>query len=286
MSKLKRPVLRYHGGKWKLAPWIIQHFPPHKVYCEPFGGAASVLLQKPRVYAEVYNDLGDEVVNVFRVMRDPRQAKDLKAKLKLSPFSETEFFEAYEPTEDPIERARRTITRSFFGFGSASSNAKYKTGFRGKSFRSGTSPATDWRNYPDMLDLFCERLQGVTIRNKPALELIPNLDREDVLFYVDPPYVRSTRSRDNNGDVYPHEMDDEQHRDLAAVLKDLQGKVILSGYRCDLYDELYGDWVSTDRDWFADGAKERVETLWFNPAAANRDLPLLGMATNFDQAKI
>lgn len=282
--KMKRPVLRYHGGKWKLAPWIIQHFPPHKVYVEPFGGAASVLLRKPRCYAEVYNDLGDEVVNVFRVMRDPHQAKDLKAKLKLSPFSETEFFEAYEPTEDNIERARRTITRSFFGFGSASSNTKYKTGFRGKCFRSGTSPAADWRNYSDMLDFFCERLQGVTIRNKPALELIPNLDREDVLFYVDPPYVRSTRCKDNNGDVYPHEMDDSQHRDLAAALKDLKGKVILSGYRCDLYEELYGEWESIDRKWFADGAKERVETLWFNSTAANRGLPLLGMATTFNQS--
>ena len=286
MNKATRPIMRYHGGKWKLAPWIIGQFPPHRVYVEPFGGAASVLLQKPRVYAEVYNDMGDEVVNVFRVMRDPQLAKDLKAQLKMTPFSETEFFAAYESTEDPVERARRTITRSFFGFGSASSNAKYKTGFRGKSFRSGTSPAADWKNYPAALDWFCKRLQGVTIRNKPALDLIPTLDREDVLFYVDPPYVRSTRCRDNNGDVYPHEMTDEQHEDLAALLKDLKGKVVLSGYRCELYEDLYGDWLSVDRDWFADGAKKRVETLWFNPAAANRDLPLLGMATGFDHAKV
>ncbi|WP_285905799.1 DNA adenine methylase [Pseudodesulfovibrio pelocollis] len=274
---MKRPIMRYHGGKWKLAPWIIQHFPAHRIYVEPFGGAASVLLQKPRVYAEVYNDLGDEVVNVFRVMRDPGSAAELKRQIALTPFAEVEFFAAYEPAADPVERARRTIIRSFMGFGSASSNSAYRTGFRGKSFRSGTSPANDWRNYPRALDWFCERLQGVAIRNKPAAGLIPTLDREDVLFYVDPPYVRSTRCQDSNGDVYAHEMDDEQHRELAGVLRAVKGKVVLSGYRCDLYDDLYGDWRSIDKDWFADGARERVETLWFNPAAAETRLPLMGV---------
>ncbi len=73
--KKKRPALRYHGGKWRLAPWIISHFPPHLVYCEPYGGAASVLIQKPRSHGEIYNDLDGEIVNVFRVLRDPDQSE-------------------------------------------------------------------------------------------------------------------------------------------------------------------------------------------------------------------
>ncbi|MEN2983189.1 MAG: DNA adenine methylase [Thermus sp.] len=48
-----RPVLRYYGGKWRLAPWILRHFPPHEVYTEAFGGSAAVLLRKPEAPLEV-----------------------------------------------------------------------------------------------------------------------------------------------------------------------------------------------------------------------------------------
>ena len=127
-TKAKRPMLRYHGGKWRLAPWIISVFPEHRIYVEPYGGGASVLLRKARSYAEVYNDLDGEVVNVFRVVRD--HGPCLKEKLYYTPFSRDEFKRSYEETDDPIERARRTIARSFMGFGSNAVTAKNgMTGF-------------------------------------------------------------------------------------------------------------------------------------------------------------
>ncbi|MBH9009927.1 DNA adenine methylase [Pseudomonas aeruginosa] len=105
MKGVRRPILRYHGGKWKLAPWIIQHLPPHHTYVEPFGGAASVLLRKARSHAEVYNDLNGDVVNLFRVARD--HGEKLRQALTLTPFARDEFEASYVETTDPLERARR-----------------------------------------------------------------------------------------------------------------------------------------------------------------------------------
>lgn len=108
----------YHGSKFRLAPWIISHFPEHKNYVEPFGGGGAVMLRKHPSYHEVYNDLKDEVVNVFRVLRDPDQAQELKRKIELTPFSCTEFERSYEANGDgPVEKARKTIVRSFMVWG-------------------------------------------------------------------------------------------------------------------------------------------------------------------------
>lgn len=260
MSKI-RPIVRYHGGKWLLAPWIVSQFPFHRNYVEPYGGGGSVLLRKPRSYAEVYNDLDGEIVNLFRIVRD--RGDELKRALELSPFARDEFFESYDPTEDELEQARRTTIRSFMGFGSASASGA-KTGFRAQSSRSGTTPAHDWRNYPAALGTTIERLRGVVIENRDALEVMAQHDGPTTLHYVDPPYVFETRSNANlyckKG--YKHEMTDEQHRELSAYLKTLKGCVILSGYGCPLYDELYGDWERIEKDSLADGARPRTEVLW------------------------
>ncbi|MFL1849080.1 DNA adenine methylase, partial [Pseudomonas aeruginosa] len=240
MKGVRRPILRYHGGKWKLAPWIIQHLAPHHTYVEPFGGAASVLLRKARSYAEIYNDLDGDVVNLFRVARD--HGEQLRQALALTPFAREEFEASYAETSDPLERARRMVIRSLQGFGTAAASGE-RTGFRSTSTRSGTGPALDWRNYPDTLTAITERLQGVVIENRDALALMEYHDRPNTLHYVDPPYVHSTRStkvRHNaTGKSYRYELDDNQHKELAAFLKRLRGMVVLSGYPCPLYDELY-----------------------------------------------
>lgn len=269
MSDIARPVLRYHGGKFRLAPWVIAHFPAHRVYVEPFGGAASVLLRKARSYAEVYNDAWGVVVNVFRVLRDPATAAELERLLRLTPYAREEFDacgdEQIRQIDDPVERDRRTILRSFAGFGSASTNAQHSTGFRSNSNRSGTTPAHDWAHYPDIIPDFTRRLQGVVIENRPAAEVIREHDGPRTLHYVDPPYVQSTRNIKRGNAYYDQEMTDDDHRELAGELHHARGMVVLSGYRCDLYDELYADWARVDCDAYADGAQPRVESLWLSP---------------------
>lgn len=297
MTAPARPVLRWHGGKWRLAPWIVAHFPPHRVYVEPFGGAASVLLRKERAYAEVYNDLDDDAVNLFRVLRAPDLAATLIEQLRLTPFARAEFVAANAATGEPVERARRLVVRSFMGFGSNShassegakrsglrahrrvttslavvSDAGYRsTGFRANSSRSGTTPAHDWARYPEALRAIVERLAGVTIEHRDACEVMAQHDAPDTLHYVDPPYLPETRAPSNKAGLrrmYVHEMTPAAHRRLLAVLPGLCGMVALSGYPAPLYDAALFGWRRLATRAYADGARERTEVLWLNPACA------------------
>lgn len=252
----RRPALRYYGGKWLLAPWIISYFPEHDTYTEAFGGGASVLLRKERAYAEIYNDLDGEIVNLFKTLRDngPR----LKELCRLTPFSRREFVEAYTPSDDLIEQARRTVIKSAMGYGS--DGITKNTGFRSYARKERyTIPAHDWANYTDALDFIIERLQGVVIENLPAVEILKKHDGPKTLHYIDPPYIMSTRAGKH---LYRHEMSESDHRDLAKILHRLQGNVVLSGYAHPLYESLYAHWKRMERPSKADGARPRTEVLW------------------------
>lgn len=268
-----RPVLRWHGGKWLLADWIISHFPPHRIYVEPFGGAASVLLQKERSAAEVYNDLDGEAVNLFRVLQDPLASARLLDLLRLTPFARAEFELSGEKTDDPIERARRLIIRSFMGFGSNAHNAR-PTGFRSNSNGSGSTPAHDWVNYPNALEFALARFMGVVVESRDAFKVIEQHDRAETLFYVDPPYLPETRSPANKYDLkyrmYRHELSRGGHSKLLSLLRRVEGMVLLSGYPSELYDKRLKGWRRIEREALADGARPRTEVLWINPAAVAR----------------
>lgn len=272
MNPLPRPLLRWHGGKWLLAPWIIGHFGPHRCYVEPFGGAWSVGLRKPRTYAEVWNDLDGELVNLFRVLRDPTGAAELVRLLRLTPFARLEFNACYEAIEDPVERARRLIARSFMGHGSDGASGIYRTGFRANSNRSGTTPAHDWANYPDALAAIVERVSGVVVESRDGIDVMRRHDSPVTLHYVDPPYLHETRARANrrpdNGGVYRHELTTEQHSQLLDDLQGLEGMIVLSGYPAPIYDRMLAGWQRVERPAMADVALERTEVLWLNDAAA------------------
>lgn len=256
-----------------LAPWIIEHFPPHRIYTEAFGGAASVLIRKPRAsLVEVYNDMDGEIVNLFRLLRDPVTAGALREVLLNTPFARKEFSLSYEASEDPLEQARRTVVRSFFGFGSDSASGA-TTGFRANGNRQNAHPAKDFANYPAALEAFTERLKGVVIESRPGQEIILQHDTPETLHYCDPPYTHGSRSSYTvrTGKGYRHEMTDDDHRRLAEDLHASSGMVAISGYHSELYDELYGDWETRERQATADGgprapAQERTEVLWLNPS--------------------
>ncbi len=253
-----RPTLRYFGGKFRLASWIISHFPQHKVYVEPFCGAASVLMKKERAYAEIINDLDDSIYTLFKILSDPIQSAELQRQIENTPYSRREFELAKVYHPDPLEKTRRLIVRSFMGFGSDSALIEKKVGFRANSNASGSSPAHDWVNWPEYIPAFHSRLKGVVIECRSAMDVMKDHDGPDTLHYVDPPYLMETR---NNGG-YNFEMTMQDHVDLLTFLKTLKGKVVLSGYDSPLYDSL--GWRKEKKSHFTNGDQKKTEVLWLN----------------------
>lgn len=259
-----RPALRYFGGKWRLAPWIISHFPAHRTYVEPFGGAASVLLRKVPAAVEVYNDLDDELVEFFNVLRCPRLARELRRRLRCTPYARTELAGAYVPAPagDRVERARRLVIRSMQSFHPRAVFG-IPTVF---SSRGSHSPAASWAAYAEALPALAHRLRSVVVENRQARDLIAAHDSASTLFYVDPPYVRSTRT---STEIYRHELADPDHRALLTQLASVKGFVALSGYGSDLYRDLLPGWQARTKSARVSNSRlERVEVLWLSPRTA------------------
>lgn len=260
---IKRPALQYYGGKWILAKWIIEHLPDHKIYVEPYGGAASVLLRKPRSQREVYNDLNQEVVNFFKVIRNPQMARKLIAMLKATPYSRYEFNKAYMPAHTPIERARRLAIQSFMSFNGNGAAKGTRGSFRWQvSKKTNSTPAIGWRNYPHSLTKIIERMRGVIIEQRPALEIINAYDDTDTLFYVDPPYMWNTRAKGAKSNGYQYEMNNQDHEVLLQKLLKLKGSIVLSGYENDLYQQTLTGWEKYTRPSYASGWRPRQEVIW------------------------
>ena len=267
--KLTRPALRYYGGKFRLAPWIIGFFPEHECYVEPFGGAASVMLTKAPSTREVYNDADEDVVTFFRVLRE-RYAEFLRV-IELTPFSRQEFRLAHEPCADDLERARRFYIRSWQGVGGGP-RANNSTGWRfEKNAKRGKSTVQDWTNVGH-LRLVCERLRQVQIECDDALSVIRRYDSPTTLFYCDPPYLGETRGMRWREKGYQHEMTESDHRQLAEVLCGIQGLAILSGYPSALYAELFPGWrMVTKRsriNSLHNSCAMKTEALYLSPRAA------------------
>lgn len=282
-----RPALRYYGGKWRLAPWVIAHFPAHECYVEPFGGAASVLLRKPRSPLEVYNDLNGEAVNFFRVLREKTDM--LIETLYLTPWARAEYELSQQVDADlgDVERARRFYVSSWMGFGGG--RARWRQGWR-YQVRAGTlwKPSAESFTELDHLYQVVDRLRGVQIECRDASDVIRRCDAPTTLFYLDPPYIHSSRSKWL--DVYAVEMSDDNHRDLATLARSLEGMVLVSGYPSDLYAECYEahGWQRVETAARTNGggaitSAARIEALWLSPRTQERlesDLPLFARLDN------
>jgi DNA adenine methylase len=257
----------WYGGKFSHLDWLLPLLPTCHHYCEPFAGSAAVLLNRPPSPVETYNDLDGEVVSFFRALRDD-QEKLIEA-IALTPFSREEFSLACEldPDLPPLERARRFFVRA----------RQVRTGLAQKASlgrwanckntsRAGMSGVVSrWLGSVEDLPEIAERLLRVQIENRPAVDVIRLYDGPDTLFYCDPPYIHLTRGDDS---AYSNEMTNEEHRVLAELLNQVQGRVAISNYQCELMDELYPapKWrklVAPEKTIHSTKDK-RVEALWTN----------------------
>lgn len=260
--KVNHPVLKYYGSKFRLAQWIIAHFPKHRHYVEPFGGAANVLLVKPPSILETYNDLNNHIVNFFSVLRN--QPEQLIEQINLTPWARKEFEYCLDErdVDNPIEMARRLFVRLCMSYQSAfkSCHSNWRRHKNGKR-----AAFADVRL--DNLRAASERLKVVQIESRDAFKLIEEMDSPETLFYLDPPYVLKTRSQRN---AYSHEMTDGDHYQFAELLYGVQGFVVLSGYPSAIYAELFEakGWTRIDRQARVMGGGSKTECLWLSPRTA------------------
>lgn len=262
-----KPVLKYPGSKWRLADWIISHFPPEyekMTYLEPYFGSGAVFFNKRRSSIETINDIDSNVTNLFKVIRD--NSEELARLIRFTPWSRSEYKQSYKTTGEPLEDARRFLVRMWMAIGAKSSDI---TGWR-NNIKGINGNLNKW-NYglPEEIIKCANRLLTdgkniVQIDTSPAIELIERHKKNNVFIYADPPYPLSTRSKR----IYANEMNDQDHINLLNILDNHPGPVILSSYACDLYDNRLRHWTRKTIKAFTELGRQREEVIWINPLAS------------------
>jgi DNA adenine methylase len=269
--------LKWHGGKYYLASKIVQLMPPHLHYVEPFFGGGAVLLARDpedgdgwlfpnKGVSEVVNDVNSRLINFWRVLQEPKLFQAFHRAVEAIPVSRTAWEEAHahEHGDDPIANAvaffvdcRQSRSGMMNSFTAVTRN---------RTRRRMNGNVSEWLSAVDGLPDVHARLRRVFVENMPALDIIKREDTPGTLFYCDPPYLHETRI---SKDAYSYEMNEQEHRDLLALLLECKGKVMLSGYPSELYDSMLKGWT---RHAFelpnnaAGGAVKRrmTEVLWCN----------------------
>ncbi len=221
---------------------------------------------------EVLNDLNSDIVNLFRVLRT--RGEELARAVYLTPWAEEEYLSLERDWRDgdEVEWARKYLVRCWQAHGTL--QGKTTNGWRHNGLHGRAFPARrEWAQLPERLLLVADRLRQAEIRQRPALEIIAYYNSPDVLLYIDPPYIRSTR-RSSSGH-YTHDMTLDDHRRLLEALREHQGMIVLSGYSHTLYDAALSDWQRVEIPSVTEQGQHHPEVLWINARARqHQQLPL------------
>lgn len=269
-QRQKMIAFGWYGGKYSHLTWLLPLLsaPGITTYCEPFGGSAAVLLNRDPAPVEAYNDIDGDVVNFFRVLRDETDA--LVRAISLTPFAREEYALACGPQRQDlpaIERARRFYVRARqtrTGLAQTASVGRWANCI-GTSRSAMAGVVSRWVGGADRLEAIANRLAGVQIENRPALDMVETYDTPATLFYIDPPYLHATRG---DSKAYGYEMSDNAHQRLAAAVSMVAGLVAVSGYDSDVMRSSYptpGWRVVFGQERTNHASKgRRTECLWVN----------------------
>lgn len=253
-----KAVVKYPGSKWSLAGWVIGHFPEHHSYLEPFFGSGAVLFNKPRSNIETVNDLDGNVVNLFEwIRKDPER---LAREIYYTPYARQVYEGAFAAVPgDSFGRAVNFYIRLNMGRGFRTTGEKvgWKNDVQG---RERSYASQDWCRLPEKIMQAAERLRGVQIECRPALELIPRFNFKNVLVYCDPPYMLGTR----HGKQYRCEMDDKDHEALLDILLRHKGYAVISGYETGLYSSMLAGWNRYETASYSQTCSRKREIIWTN----------------------
>lgn len=276
-----RTPARWYGAKRWLLKYIMP-LPSHHTYVEAFGGAGTLLFEKEPSPVEVYNDIDLRLVNFFRMLRDEHQAAVLVPLLELTPYSRDEYISCRNACQkalngEDFEQHGVEWARRFFVAMHQSFSGLLASGWRHCKVEStrGKSAAVDrWLGAIDRLPEAVQRLREVQIEGQDFSKIIPQYDRKQALFYLDPPYVPEKRVDQKS--YGKNEMKPEDHEELVALLLQLNhAMVIVSGYNHPIYHPLVREGWTRRTVTRANMAarvkkgKERKrgvkEALWFSP---------------------
>jgi DNA adenine methylase len=270
-------IISYFGGKFPHLSWLIPLLPKGDYhFVDAMCGAANVALNVTYPLITI-NDLNDDVMNLYRVLRE--QPEEFKRAVYFTPFSRAELYRAltYRRRSDRVEWARNFYVRCQLGFGANGAQNRHKgAGMEYELQRSAFYRVDNWNVKLAKLDEIVSKLRHMQIESRDVMELIDRVDRPQTILYVDPPYLRSTRS-DNKR--YKHETDDAFHEKLLCTLGQVRhAYVALSGYHSDMYASVLGDWHITRGPETRSNVKKRKvrECLWtnYNPAVINGQMEL------------
>jgi DNA adenine methylase len=264
VKQKKLIAFNYFGAKVMHLDWLLPKLPDTEHFVDVFGGSGSVIINKKPSRIESFNDLDGEVINFFEVLRNQRSK--LIEQITLTPYSEKEFKISLKHRHEGtnLERARRFFIYTSQGFASHQhSGWKYSIHTSGACMSESVSRTL--KKIPGLYEI-AERFRTIQIFNQDFRKLITRCDRPGILFYCDPPYVRSTRTGHTD---YVKEMTDDDHIDLLNLANRVKAYIAISGYDNPMYNDLlrpengfYKSYAAVRRTNYK--KSESQEVLWTN----------------------